>query len=401
MIIPLLRNYTFGNIKVTAKGRGFNRFLNICKKREFIISDIKNLGGGKYYFTTYPKYFFYMTKVAKKTGFKLKIIKKIGLPFVFNKMKYRKFFIIGAVLCILILYSISSLIWIVEITGNKIVTTNEINRQLLTNGITKGVIKYNIDTKDIAEKLMQEFEELSWVFVSVKGTKLKIDMAERVAIPELIPIDVPCDLVAKKDGIIIGTFVKRGERMVVPGTTVKKGDILVSGIIKPKFEDQEIKYTHALGEIKARTWYEKIIKVDNIKQRMVITNNKMTIKSMNIFGKEIFLTKNDIKFKFYDTIETVNKFIINDRFVFPIQYKEYEVLEKTLETDYLTIEEGKKEAIRIAMDSLKDDIPREATKTNTIVNFKEIEDKGLYLFLVIESVENIATKRVIGGLDKN
>jgi len=68
-----------------------------------------------------------------------------------------------------------------------------------------------------------DIDGLSYVNVLVRGTKVKVEVAEGVKRPSIIPLNVPCDIVAKKDGVIKSVIVKIGQAQVKEGDTVKKG----------------------------------------------------------------------------------------------------------------------------------------------------------------------------------
>jgi len=71
-----------------------------------------------------------------------------------------------------------------------------------------------------------DIDGLSYVNVLVRGTKVKVEVAEGVKRPSIIPLNVPCDIVAKKDGVIKSVIVKIGQAQVKEGDTVKRDSFL-------------------------------------------------------------------------------------------------------------------------------------------------------------------------------
>ena len=68
-----------------------------------------------------------------------------------------------------------------------------------------------------------------------------------------------CHLVALKDGIIKEMVYEKGMSLVKQNDAVKKGDILISGIIKNN--EEEVGYTCAKGSIYAEVWYKVTVSI--------------------------------------------------------------------------------------------------------------------------------------------
>jgi similar to stage IV sporulation protein len=72
-------------------------------------------------------------------------------------------------------------------------------------------------------------------------------------VPPIIPGNVPCNVVAAKAGVITNMNVLKGSAQTTVGQTVKKGQLLVSGIVDS--EKVGARFVHAMAEVTARTWY--------------------------------------------------------------------------------------------------------------------------------------------------
>jgi len=88
------------------------------------------------------------------------------------------------------------------------------------------VLKYRINPEEVANGVILDIDGLSYVNVLVRGTKVKVEVAEGVKRPSIIPLNVPCDIVAKKDGVIKSVIVKIGQAQVKEGDTVKRDSFL-------------------------------------------------------------------------------------------------------------------------------------------------------------------------------
>lgn len=79
----------------------------------------------------------------------------------------------------------ASIIWSIDIKGNSIVGTGVLIEQINDLGIYRGTLKRRINPKLIADTLMLKNNELSWVGVEIKGTRLNISVREGVD-PQLL-----------------------------------------------------------------------------------------------------------------------------------------------------------------------------------------------------------------------
>ena len=107
MLIKILFNYIIGYLRLSIEGYYIERFINICRKNKITVWNLKRNESISMNFNIGINDFKKVAKIAKQTQCKLKILKKKGLPFLFNKYKKRKIFFLLLIL-IIILLSISS-----------------------------------------------------------------------------------------------------------------------------------------------------------------------------------------------------------------------------------------------------------------------------------------------------
>lgn len=106
--------------------------------------------------------------------------------------------------------------------------------------------------------------------MEIRGSRLIIELVKKELPPELEE-NIPCDIIASKDGIIEEIIALRGEALVEPGQTVSEGDVLITGKImlghEPDGEEEgsDTLFVHAEGIVRARVWYQKAVKVPLVK----------------------------------------------------------------------------------------------------------------------------------------
>ncbi|OPZ90330.1 MAG: putative stage IV sporulation protein YqfD [Firmicutes bacterium ADurb.Bin419] len=392
-----LWNYIRGYVIIFVEGYFLEKFVNICTRRQIFLWDIKKKKNSTMSMKVSIKGFRMLRPIAKKTGCRVRIIRKRGVPFVLNRYKKRKTFIAGSVLFIFLFYFMTSFVWTIEVTGNEKLEAKYIINKVSEFGVKPGVFKYRINPHDVANSLMLDIDELSWVSVVIKGTKAKIEVAEAVSKPKIVPKEIPCDIVATKDGVIKSIFVKAGLEGVKVGDTVKKDQVLINGTVPVKNQEGNARILHAIGDVTARTWYDGRQTVETKIIEKTRTGEMKDNISLILFSKKINLFHKMAPFGDYDRVDIEKSLSIGEDLVLPFgiviqRYYENSVQEKEIELD---------EAKRIAADSAyklaSESIPKEAQVINSNINFIEKEDGQIIAEVVIECLENIGYEREIGG----
>ncbi len=397
MLILKLWNYFRGYVIITIEGYFLEKFINICIHREIFLWDIKRHGSRKMTLKISINGFKMLRPIALKTKCRVRIAKRVGLPFIKHRYKKRKTFLIGAVACIVLFYIMTSFIWSIEISGNKKINSDFIMEKLSESGVKQGVLKYKIDTKKVVSDLMLKIDKLGWVGVSVKGTKLKVQVDERIMPPKLVERDKPCDIVAKRDGIIKSVISKTGFDLVKPGDTVVEGQILVTGNVPGKEENSEVTPLHAISTVKARTWYEGISPVINkptVKER---TGNKTNKYTLVLFGKRLSLPWGKVSYSKYDKIEIKKALSLGEDLVFPFEFIDdiyYETHEVEKE---IPSKEAEDAAVRKAYDIASETIPEDAEIIKKDTKILNNDDGTKSVKVIIECIENIGISKEIGG----
>ncbi len=334
--------------------------------------------------------------VAKKTGCRVRLLKKTGLPFVFNKYRRRKAFFAGAVLFVLLINFLASFIWSIEITGNKELEQDFIEETLAKNGISTGVFKYRIDTDSVVTAMMLQVDKIAWISIDVRGTKVRVDIRERKDVPAMVPRDIPCEIIARKDGIIRRVIAKEGIEAVSEGDTVKRGQILISGRLPVKGEENKFKLVHAMGIVEARTWYEAEAPVILDKTERLRTGRVITDSSLILFSRKLDLFHRKNIFKDYSVSESGKKLAIGEDLVFPLEWITVRYFEERKIQAYVNKEDAKEEALSEAYRKAIVQVPDNAQIVDKMEHFVE-QDGNIKARITLECVEDIGFFKRIGG----
>lgn len=247
-----------GFMVIRLTGYSPERFLNLCNARGIPIWDLEYRDNG-YEFSMTRKGFLKVRPLVRKSQVRLRIKRRVGLPFFLRRHKSRVGFLTGVCLFFGILYTMSLFLWDIQVEGNHRYTYEMITNYLKSEDITWGMKKSRIDCDKLEAALRDHFPEITWAAARVSGTRLFIAVRENEVlshIPE--KEETPCDLVASRAGIISQMVVRQGKAQVKIGDSVEAGQVLISGAI-PIYDDGEqlvnMHYVRADGDVIADTEY--------------------------------------------------------------------------------------------------------------------------------------------------
>ena len=203
MYIKILLNYILGYVNISVEGYFIERFMNICISKKILLWNVKRTKSTIAYANIGIKDFKKATKIARETKCRMKIQAKKGLPFIFNKYRKRKLFFAVLLVLIVGIIALSNFVWNIEITGNNVISKQELVQSLQNNGLKLGTLKNKINTKEIVDKIRLERNDLAWIGIEIKGTNAIVKVVEADKKPEIVDEEDYCNIVATKPGIIV------------------------------------------------------------------------------------------------------------------------------------------------------------------------------------------------------
>ena len=223
-------NFLQGYVRIRIEGAGVTRFINICNKRGYRLWNLEQKEEC-YELNILVSDFKKISEIVRKTKVKVVIIQKSGLPFLFAKMSYRKYFVLGALLCFAGLVYLSRFVWAIQIEGNVSITDEVVLDYLKQKGISMGCKLKEIDTDSLEKSFRRDFDEITWISIGSEGTSLTIEIKERdVTLYEITDDSATC-LYAPCDGVVTSVVVRSGLAQVKTGDTVTKGQLIVDGVL--------------------------------------------------------------------------------------------------------------------------------------------------------------------------
>lgn len=144
-------NFFKGYILIEVKGFSVERFVNLATYNNIFLWDLKKSNNG-IVLKVSIKGFKLLKKYARKTGCKIKILNKNGLPFKIYRYKKRKIFAAGIIFFVVSLYLLSSFIWFIDIEGNERINSEDLLRFCEKQNFKFGSFKPRLNLK-LLEKI--------------------------------------------------------------------------------------------------------------------------------------------------------------------------------------------------------------------------------------------------------
>ena len=383
-----------GYLTITVYGTFCERFLNVCATKNILLWDIKRISEKMLRCKISVPAFKRLLPITYHTGVRVHIISRHGLPFWLQKYRKRKILLFSLLIAVIFMIVANQFVWVIEIRGNENVKTVDILEALEAEGLKKGMPKSKIDQQLLKNRMLIRLPALAWLWADKRGSKIIVEVRERIPVPEIFNPDDYCNIVAAKDGIIDALLVKGGIPVVSEGDTVLTDTVLVTGKITSELKP-DIRYVQAEAQVFARVWYKKTEQFSRITTETTETGKEKKHFTLTLFGKEIPLYAKKEPFADYDLKTNTHELSLFGNY-----------LGITLTTDIYT-EVIRTEKLQTAesvaaagAQALKEQIDKETAPAASFITasdtFREIDETTVEVTVQAEYRENIA-KKVSGG----
>ena len=266
-----------GFLVIRVDGDYMERFFNMCRMHEIDLWEIKK-EQDVCMCEAYAADFLRMPPLLRKTGTKVHVVQKKGLPFYFPFIKKRIIFFAGVMLCLMMLNYVTEYVWAIEYVGNLQVSDDELSDFLAQESIHYGMKKSSINCEEKEKRLRETFLNVTWTSIYFEGTKLYIEIKENEK-SEPVQIETKgSDLIANEAGTITSIITRNGVPRVKAGDTVEQGQVLVSGGVPVYDESQTVidyQIYDADADIFIRTPIEYNCSINSGYPVMIYTGNRV------------------------------------------------------------------------------------------------------------------------------
>jgi len=248
--VNLLRGEVTGRVE-----SGFpERILNLCAAHAIPFRDVRWESEAAFTFTVSRRHWKKLRRLTGKLDCRMQPLSWRGAPFFLGRLRRRYGLWVTMALCALALSVGSFFVWDVRIEGAQTVPEAAILRALEEEGVGFGSFGYGVNSIQTRNALLLKLPQLSYIAVNVRGCRAWVQVRERVEPPEMLCRRGPGNTVAEKDGLVTAVQPWGGEKQVLPGTTVRAGQLLISGVVHNDFGG--VRWLQGMGKVYARTWYD-------------------------------------------------------------------------------------------------------------------------------------------------
>lgn len=386
MIFRLFK-FLSGYVVFTANGGFAERFINLCAVKRIGLWDVTLSVYGikaKINIRDFKK----LRSVARKTGVRISISEKIGVPFFLRNHRDRIGLLIGAFIFIFFMTLMNSFVWCIQTKSSEKFSRYQILQTAENAGLHYGIFVKNFDEEKAAREIYKAFDgELSWVKVNIKGSLAVIDFRDKVKNIQIEDKSEPSNIIADFDGVILSDETYQGSKNKSRGDTVRKGEVLISGIVEGI--DMKPLYYEAKGKFTALHRRNLELNLDDSSEFYKYEEAAEHI-TLSIFGF-------DIPFGFFgytaenSTIYSYEKFIEFNGYRLPFGIK------KTLAVKYNTITVSESEREKLAVLSFFDEEYK--SLGNTLILSRDVkinkENGSLRIFSEYDCIDFIGKAKSI------
>ncbi len=378
-LIPFLRGY----VKIEIRGPRIVELLNATTKRQFQIWDVRRKTETATELNLTITDFFRLRPLLKQTGCRMHVLERRGVPFRLRRLEHRKGFLIGLIGFLIGLFVLSSLVWRVDIEGNVRLPDEEILAAAHEAGIYPLQWKFRLRSPDaLAHSMAGRLPGAAWIGVEVHGTRIRIQVVESKQ-PDPSELSGPRHLIATSDAVVTHIYAETGKPLVKPNTHVRKGDILISGVIGDEEHRQAV---IAKGEVRGLVWHEYQIGVPLVQKVKSYTGASRELNYIVIGHRALKISGyGKADFTRFETITTRKSLQFRDRLL-PLGWMH----EKRLATRIDQRKLSRSEAEQLGLQQAKAEIWLNSGRKAEIVSQKilqETEENGKLQMKVLFEVE--------------
>lgn len=318
-----------------------------------------------------------------KTIYNIKIVRYYGKLRVIKRIKKDIFILLSLLIGLLLIYTLSNVIFKVEVIHSNNNIIKLVTKELEDNGIKKyKFAKSYQDVEKIKKKILEDNKDtLEWLEIIREGTKYTVRVEERIINNK--PKDNKIyNIVASKNAVIKNIYAESGEKVRSTNTYVKKGDIVISSDITLP-NNEKISKT-ASGKVSGEVWYSINIEYPYQYHEEKYTGNKKKVLVLNLLNKRISF----FDFHKYKTFNRNIKYIFNNN-VTPISLTYEDEYETNIINEVYDFDTAKEKGIAKAKEKLLEKYPNiEEVSDVKIINEEDKETK-ISLNLFVTCLEDI------------
>lgn len=337
-----------------------------------------------------------LDKVLKlKTIYNIKIVRYYGKLRIIKRIKKDIFILSSLLISLLLIYTLSNVIFKVEVIHSNKNIIKLVTKELEDNGIKKyKFVKNYQEIEKIKNKILEENKDtLEWLEIIREGTKYTIRVEERIINNK--PKDNKIyNIVASKNAVIKNIYAESGEKIRSINTYVKKGDIIISSDITLP-NNEKISKT-ASGKVQGEVWYNINIEYPYQYHEIKYTGNKKKVLVLNLLNKRISF----FDFHKYKTFNRNIKYIFNNN-ITPISLIYEDEYETNIINEVYDYNTAREKATTKAKEKILEKYPNIKEITNIKIINEEDKKNKISLNLFVTCLEDITEYQEVDNNKEN
>lgn len=306
-----------GLVPVSVRGANPERVLTLCMEQSVSCIRPQPVEDCVLRFVIYQKDRAAVEKLSLRCGCFPTFGETRGFPRLRKTLRPRRFALLLLALAVSVVLVSSMFLWEIQVYGNERVSTGRILRALEEIGFSEGKCWLGMKSDVLQSELLLKVPELAWVSFQIRGSRAEVIVTEGIQAPEIVDPEQPVSVEASHEGVIVQMTVLNGQPLVKRGDDVSKGQTLISGVAEDL--QGETRALHAMGSIRARTWWELTAAAPLEQQKKTPSGDTKTRWSLQIGKKRLNFYKNSgISDGDCDTIYKIYDFAIPGVFRMPV-----------------------------------------------------------------------------------
>ena len=377
------------SIKIKVTGRNINNFLKRLINNNINIEKVIPISHKEIdLIINYQD----LDKVLKlKTIYNIKIVRYYGKLRIIKRIKKDIFILSSLLISLLLIYTLSNIIFKVEVIHSNKNIIKLVTKELEDNGIKKyKFVKNYQEIEKIKNKILEENKDtLEWLEIIREGTKYTIRVEERIINNK--PKDNKIyNIVASKNAVIKNIYAESGEKIRSINTYVKKGDIIISSDITLP-NNEKISKT-ASGKVQGEVWYNINIEYPYQYHEIKYTGNKKKVLVLNLLNKRISF----FDFHKYKTFNRNIKYIFNNN-ITPISLIYEDEYETNIINEVYDYNTAREKAITKAKEKILEKYPNIKDITNIKILKEDDKKNKISLNLFVTCLEDITEYKEVNN----
>lgn len=309
-MIPVRERIGFCVAPPEGRDMDAGKFLNMMHASGLRYFGVKEAEGKIYGYVTSGGYKS-VCALAEQQGLSCFALTRSGVVHAVGGYRKRWGIVLGAALSAVIAAVMSGRVTVIEIGGSEAIPEERIISLLRDTGIYIGCRINDVDLRDAERQITAMDKDIAWIGIRHTGSRVVVEVEDIDPYPKVQAENTPCNIVADRDAQIKQVRVYNGMLIPMVGDGVKKGDVIVSGVVDTKLGRSY--YVHAVGEITG-IYTEEMTFTEEFADTEFVTDRVITQKAMSVLGHRFIYhsdgePEGDFRYSEQETPLTLGKII--------------------------------------------------------------------------------------------